>query len=127
MAQFWKDVEARQADFKELLKVVPALTAEQQVAAVAARLKEHNPGFDGQVAKQDRGRRGDGARDRGQRDRPFAGAGPGGTEGPQLSEGPLSDLSPLKGMKLATLNLDQHSVQDLSPLKGMPLTSLVLA
>ena len=39
----------------------------------------------------------------------------------------ISDLSPLKGMPLTSLNLDRcGQVTDLSPLKGMPLTSLNL-
>ena len=50
--QFWNEVKARQADFQEFLKVVPALTPEQQVAAVAAQLKDHNPGFGGDVASK---------------------------------------------------------------------------
>ena len=52
VAQFWKEVEARQAEFKEWLQLVPALAAEQQAAAVAAKLKERNPGFDGEVWHQ---------------------------------------------------------------------------
>ncbi len=38
--------------------------------------------------------------------------------------GPLSDLAPLKSMKLTSLNLPGTRVQNLLPLKGMPLTSL---
>jgi hypothetical protein len=36
----------------------------------------------------------------------------------------VSDLSPLKGMKLTTLHCDGTKVTDLSPLKGMPLSEL---
>ena len=36
----------------------------------------------------------------------------------------VSDLSPLKDMKLTYLNCDSTRVTDLSPLKGMPLTIL---
>jgi serine/threonine protein kinase len=42
-AQFWKDAAARQAEFREWLRLVPTLTAKQQVAVVAAKLKERNP------------------------------------------------------------------------------------
>jgi Leucine-rich repeat (LRR) protein len=36
----------------------------------------------------------------------------------------VSDLSPLKGMKLRTLNCDRTQVADLAPLQGMRLTNL---
>jgi hypothetical protein len=124
VARFWKEVKTRQADFRDFLQVVPALTAEQQLAAVAARLKAHNPGFGGQVASKIEGG-------------VVTEIGVGGTVTDlsplralvglkvlNYSEGPLSDLSPLKGMKLASLNLDRTLVQDLAPLEGMPLTSL---
>src|SRR5262249_16886734 len=48
-AEFWKDVEAQPA-FDVWLKQVAALPAEKQVEAVAAKLKERNPGFDGKVS-----------------------------------------------------------------------------
>jgi tetratricopeptide (TPR) repeat protein len=38
----------------------------------------------------------------------------------------VRDLSPLKGMKLSTLNLYHTAVEDLTPLQGMPLTRLDL-
>ncbi|QDU23598.1 protein kinase domain-containing protein [Urbifossiella limnaea] len=41
-------------------------------------------------------------------------------------KGKLSDLSPLKGMALTSLNISNSKVADLSPLKGMALTSLYL-
>ena len=41
-------------------------------------------------------------------------------------KGKLSDLSPLKGMALTSLNLEGTDVTDLSPLKGMPLKYLRL-
>ena len=40
---------------------------------------------------------------------------------------PLSDLTPLSGMELATLSLANSRVNDLTPLKGMPLTHLDLS
>jgi serine/threonine protein kinase/Leucine-rich repeat (LRR) protein len=39
---------------------------------------------------------------------------------------PVRDLSPLKGMKLSSLNLYKTAVEDLTPLEGMPLTELDL-
>ena len=44
VAEFWKDVETKQADFNAWLQRVPTLPAEQQVKEVAAKLKERNPG-----------------------------------------------------------------------------------
>jgi serine/threonine protein kinase/Leucine-rich repeat (LRR) protein len=124
VAVFWKEVKARQADFQEFLKVVPALTAEQQVSAVAARLKEHNPGFGGQVQSKIEG----GVVTEIGLGGPVTDLSPlralVGLKVLNYSEGPLSDLAPLKGMKLAALNLDRTLALDLSPLKGMPLTSL---
>ena len=37
---------------------------------------------------------------------------------------PVTDISPLEGMPLQTLLLDEAQVEDLSPLKGMPLSVL---
>ncbi len=126
MVQFWNEVKARQADFQEFLKVVPALTPEQQVAAVTAQLKDHNPGFGGDVASKIEGG-------------VVTEIGIGGAVTDlspvralaglkvfNCSDGPLSDLTPLKGMKLASLNLTSSLMNDLSPLEGMPLTSLVV-
>src|SRR5208337_4384435 len=48
-AEFWKDSDARQQAFDAYVKEVKALPVEQQVPAVVARLKEHNPGFDGKA------------------------------------------------------------------------------
>ena len=41
-------------------------------------------------------------------------------------DGPLSDLSPLEGMPLVSLDVGGTKVKDLSPLEGMPLASLHL-
>src|SRR5262249_22313704 len=129
VAQFWKDVEAKQAEFKAWLKLVPTLTAQQQVAAVAAKLKERNPGFvDGSVQH----RIGPGGVTvlifdaKGVTDLSPVQA-LGGLKVLTCTNGPLSDLSPLKGMPLTRLSLHGCTrVQDLSPLKGMPLAVLTL-
>jgi hypothetical protein len=110
---------------------VAALSAEGQVEAVAARLKQLNPGFDGAVTPAIEG---------------------GVVRGLQLStvqvtdlspvralrglrslccrgaEGALTlaDLSPLKGMQLTALLCDSTRVADLSPLRGMPLRELAV-
>jgi tRNA A-37 threonylcarbamoyl transferase component Bud32/Leucine-rich repeat (LRR) protein len=113
-------------------KAVAALPATEQVEAVSRRLKELNPGFDGQVspsvmygavtrlvfntdAVQDispvRALR--------------------WLESlecqPKTGErrGKVADLSPLRGLSLKLLKVaDNDSVSDLSPLKGMPLEEL---
>jgi serine/threonine protein kinase len=109
---------------------VAALPAERQVAAVVSRLKELNPGFDGQVTpiiengvvialkfctdevadispvralKALRGLECGGTRD---------------------NQGRLTDLSPLRGLPLGYLQCPHSCVADLTPLKGMPLRVL---
>ena len=63
------------------LKQVAALPAEKQVEAVAKKLKELNPDFDGKVIAQDREGRGDGvAVSHGQCDGHLAGRGAGRAE-----------------------------------------------
>jgi Leucine-rich repeat (LRR) protein len=112
---------------------VAALPAEEQVKAVAARLKELNQGFDGTVTHSIDGN--------------------GVTElqfsadhvtniapvralsnlrvlncsGSRWNQGRLADLLPLKGMRLTNLNCSETEVSELSPLKGMPLTRLLFA
>lgn len=43
-----------------------------------------------------------------------------------LQRGALSDLTPLKGMRLQTLTVSVTAVSDPSPLRGMPLTRIYL-
>src|SRR5262249_46631331 len=122
----WKDVKARQADFKEFLKAVPVLTANQQMAAVSARLKEHNPGFGGRVVHKIDGRVVTEIALGGQVTDPSPLRAVPGLKVVSCSEGPLSDLSPLKGLSLTRLSVAVTRVHDLSPLKGMKLTELDL-
>ncbi len=44
-----------------------------------------------------------------------------------LSKRPISDLTPLDGLKIGKLNLAQTGTRDLAPLRGMPLRELILA
>ncbi len=109
-------------------KQVAAMTPAKQVEAVAARLKERNPGFTGKVELRK-------------------------VEGGMVTEisfhaggvfdispvralvglkvftcpygRKLSDLSPLKDMKLTSLFCGETQVADLTPLKDMKLTSLI--
>ena len=106
-AEFWKEVEEKQAAFEAWTKQVAGMPAEKQVEAVAKKLQELNPGFDGKVTPTDRGRRGDriAVPDR-QRDGHFAGAGVGGLKchiwivagsAPERSGRLVPTLSPLEG------------------------------
>jgi serine/threonine protein kinase/ribosomal protein S27E len=114
---------------EEWFRHVDGLPLEVQVAAVVARLKERNPGFDGKVNHkiEDGGSvvsfPGDEVTDltplrtiRGLRWLECAGS--------YAGRGKLADLSPLKGLKLEGLGIWNTKVSDLSPLKGMPLTML---
>jgi Leucine-rich repeat (LRR) protein len=111
-------------------RAVAVLPADVQVKAVSARLKQLNPGFDGQVTETIE-------------DGVVKGLAFSAAEVTDISpvralahlksfrcstpgNGKLSDLSPLKGLKLTTLDVTCTQVSDLSPLQGMPLTSLTL-
>jgi hypothetical protein len=109
---------------------VAALPAEKQVEAVAKRLKELNPGFDGQVTPTLLGPAVVGLRfntDAVEDLSPLRAL-------KQLESltcwgtppnaGKLADLTPLRGMKLRSLELGDNFVSDLTPLKGMPLEEL---
>src|SRR5262245_35923372 len=112
-------------------KSVAALPPEKQVEAVAQRLKELNPAFDGQVTPTLWG--------------PAAVVGlefntdavtdvsplralkrleSVKCSGTAPSLGKLADLSPLRGLPLTSLTFGDNCVSDLSPLKGMPLLEL---
>ncbi len=83
---------------------VAAMPAAEQVKAVAARLKERNPGFDGQVEHKIEG---------------------GVVTELNIIRKEVTDLSPVRALVgLTSLGLAGCPVQDLAPLKGMPLTSL---
>jgi hypothetical protein len=123
--------------FRLWAKQVAALSAEKQVEAVAKKLQELNPGFDGRIT------------------------GLGGKDAPKINKGvvtevrfvtdnvtdlspvraltglkvlhcigsgkdkgKLSDLSPLEGMSLRELDCRMTQVSDLAPLKGLPLQAL---
>jgi hypothetical protein len=111
-------------------KSVAALPAEQQVEAVARRLKERNPRFDGPVEPTIR----DGVviglafnTDRVSDLSPVRAL----TRLESLEccgspdrRGMVADLSPLRGLPLKTLIVLDNQVSDLSPLRGMPLKTL---
>jgi tRNA A-37 threonylcarbamoyl transferase component Bud32 len=109
---------------------VAVMPAEQQVGAVVARLKALNPGFDGKVTyKIDNGVvtelqfLADEVTDLAPL-RVLAGLKALACSGSSFGKGRLSDLSPLKGMRLTALWCYGTQASDLSPLTGMPLTTL---
>jgi Leucine-rich repeat (LRR) protein/predicted Ser/Thr protein kinase len=110
------------------MKEVASLPTEKQVEAVAAKLKELNPGFDGKVTHQiEAGEvmRLEFVSDSVTDISPVRAL-------PALRElncsgqnsKKLSNLSPLRGMQLRVFRCDHTQVADLSPLQEMPLTFL---
>jgi serine/threonine protein kinase len=122
--------------FEKWMEDVAAMPAEEQVKAVARKLQERNPRFDGKVTGADMRR-------------------PPVIENGVVTEfgfdtdhitdispvralsklralncssvgraGDIVDLKPLQGMSLTLLLFKDTQVSDLSPLKGMPLTTL---
>jgi serine/threonine protein kinase len=109
---------------------VAAMPAEEQVAAVAAKLKERNPGFDGAVTPAITGgfvTRLEFLADEVTDLSPVR-ALPRLRElrcaGSDAGRGKLADLAPLRGMPLKALEVTDTKVADLAPLRGMPLISL---
>jgi tRNA A-37 threonylcarbamoyl transferase component Bud32 len=111
-------------------KSVAALPAEEQVGAVAQRLKELNPGFDGQVQSDIRDGQVKGLSFPTQavKDLTPLRALPGLESlvccGTAAAPGKVTDLSPLRGLPLKALGCYDNPVSDLSPLAGMPLEEL---
>ncbi|HVS35715.1 MAG TPA: protein kinase, partial [Gemmataceae bacterium] len=129
------DVQPKAALDEAWIRQVAALPAGKQVEAVAAKLKERNPGFDGNVTPTiDNGlvvglqfltdKVTDVSPVRALHELHVLTIA--GTRGanPQRGEGQLADLSPLGDMKLTDLDCSDTCVSDLSPLHGMNLTSL---
>jgi Leucine-rich repeat (LRR) protein len=129
----WKDVDAAQRDFEAWVKKTAGLPAGEQARAVGDKLKEANPGFDGQVTPWiDRGEvvrfslSADAVTDlspvralRALERLTCTGSAPG--------KGRLADLWPLRGLALKDLIVSSTAVADLSPLGGMKLEYLDVA
>ncbi len=123
---FWKKHEPQYAVFWQWIQDTRKLQAEQQVAAVTAKLKELNPGFDGKVTPfiDERGRvtrfkfYSKNALDispiRALTDLKHLDC-PGTME----DRSNFYDLSPVRGMNLEQLTMTYTRVKDLSPLRGM--------
>ncbi len=125
--------------FQQWMKDVAAMPAEKQVEAVAKKLMELNPGFDGKVIGPDgkgtpKIENGVVTEFRFVTDnvtdispvRALMGLKRLVCSGSTPRSGKLSDLSPLQGMPLTSLNCNFSKVSDLSPLRGMPLANLYL-
>ncbi len=126
-------------DFEQWMKDVAALPAEKQVEAVSKKLVELNPGFDGKLTGHDLSTpvienglvkevafNTDKVTDISPL-RAFVGLKSLDCNGDDMGiarKTKFSDLSPLKGMQLTTLNCCNTQVSDLSPLQGMPLVFL---
>ncbi|HEV3257053.1 MAG TPA: protein kinase [Gemmataceae bacterium] len=113
------------------LEQIAALPPDRQVQAVAARLQALNPGFDGHVTQTVEGGTvtgldfvTDAVRDispvlalRGLKKL--------GCNGSEWATGKLSDLGPLRDLRLTELSCNFNpAIRDLSPLEAMPLRSL---
>jgi len=116
--------------FQQWVKATQALPAEKQIEAEAKKLMELNPGFDGKVTptiengvvievKFSANNMADISPVR------ALASLRGLTSTSNDHKGlKLSDLSPLAGTKLASLNCTRTEVADLSPLRDMPITRL---
>jgi len=142
-AEFWKEVDERQASIKPITTFsdpgfqkweqdVAALTAEEQVKVVSQKLVELNPSFDGRVTPHIH--EGVAWRLEFVTDqvtdispvRAIQGLKELSCPGSEFGVGKLHDLSPLQGLPLTNLMCRNTEVDDLSPLRGMPLTSFNL-
>ncbi|HEX4132581.1 MAG TPA: SUMF1/EgtB/PvdO family nonheme iron enzyme [Pirellulales bacterium] len=118
--------------FKVWQRGVATLPAEEQVAAVAKKLQELNPGFDGKLTPAIL----DGRAERISFATNSVGdlsplrALPGLTQldcsGIGSKHSQVADLSPLEGLPLKSLICKHSRISDLSPLRGMPLTTLIV-
>ena len=106
------------------------MSSAEQVRAVAAKLKERNPGFDGTVdpvVEDDIVVKLSFASDQVSDLAPvraLSGLRELVCRGGKVNMERLKDLSPLRGLKLHTLDCGYSGVYDLSPLKGMTLLEL---
>jgi Leucine-rich repeat (LRR) protein len=107
------------------VKRIAALPAAEQVEEVRKELKRRNPGFDGPLTPTIENGVVTGLAFSAEQ---VSDVSPvralTGLKILKCTSGKLSDLSPLGGLKLVTLDLAGTQVADLSPLKGMPLASL---
>lgn len=119
-----------QQAFDAWREAASGMPAEEQVEAVRARLRLHNPGFDGKLTPTITGGVVTGLSFLADEvtDLSPLRALPGLTslqcDAINTRKSLLSDLSPLKGLPLDFLSVSRTAVVDLRPLSGMPLTRL---
>jgi Leucine-rich repeat (LRR) protein/predicted Ser/Thr protein kinase len=129
-AEFWAKWDKDRAALEDWAKSVRALKADEQVKAVAAKLKELNPGFDGAVHPTiTKGTvtglefRTDAIRDL------FPVRALPALQSlvcsfPRPDKGILTDLAPLRGLALTQLDVSNNRIRDLTPLRDLPLRNL---
>ena len=119
----WRPTAEQQAFFDYVAKLSP----DNQSAAVATKLMEVNPGFDGNVEHTIEGGQVTSFTCRSEHlvdiwpIRALARLKELYCEGAGSVRAKLSDLSPLQGMALSNFSCARTAVADLSPLEGMPL------
>jgi serine/threonine protein kinase/Leucine-rich repeat (LRR) protein len=118
------------AAFEQWVKDTQKLPPQKQVEAVAAKLKELNPGFDGKVTPTYEGTVVTGLKfltddisDIGPV-RALAGLTKLDCSASTAEKGKLAGLAPLRGLALRDLTMTYNRVEDLTPLTGMPLEIL---
>jgi hypothetical protein len=142
--EFWKKYDAgkfgrgknttintpKDPSFKKWMKHVATLVPEKQVVAVAKKLQDLNPGFDGKVTPRiefldvtELEFLADAVTDISPvqalpKLKTLA------CNGSNPVRSRLSDLSPLAGMSLKSISFHHTAVSDLSPLAGLPLTTV---
>ena len=122
--------DARPPTFDQWVRDTAALPVDRQAPAVADKLKELNPGFDGRVRPTVEGGVVTGLEfltDQVTEVSPLR-ALPGLREltchGTEALPGKLADLAPLRGLRLQRLDCNWTKVADLAPLRDMPLAYL---
>ncbi len=121
------------SQFKQWERQVAALPAEDQAMAVAKKLQELNPQFDGKLAPEiaDGSVRGLSFSPQHITDisplRALAGLKSLYLRSPGDAKSQLSDLSPLNGLPLTKFGIVNSQVSDLSPFRGMPIEYLDIA
>ncbi|HEY3320647.1 MAG TPA: SUMF1/EgtB/PvdO family nonheme iron enzyme [Planctomycetota bacterium] len=136
VAEFWakNSVPAAGGVDDAWIKMVQALPAEKQVEAVVAKLRDVNPGWNGPILES--------KVVNGQvqllhissialKDlspiKALVGLSDLECRPHTQAKGNLEDLTPLRGMKLQILALQNNNIHELSPLQGIPLTHLYVA
>ncbi len=131
-ADFWTKVEAEEAAFEAWRKQVTGMPAPMQVQAVADKLKEYNPRFDGQVDHTIENDKvislafvSDNVTDISPV-RALQGLQKLSCPGSAAGQSRLADLWPLRGMSVANLDMSRTAVTNLTPLSELKLTGIDL-